>query len=359
MSAAGSLLLEQPHRRLNALTGEWVFVSPQRLMRPWQGARDEPGGKVRPAYDPACYLCPRNRRANGERNPDYASTYVFDNDFPAFLDRGGASAPPPGESAEGPLRTPGSSLLTAHNQSGVCRVICYSPRHDLTLADMSEGEVAGVIRLWMEQAADLEGRWTWVQIFENKGEQMGCSNPHPHGQIWAGDFIPTEVARELQCQDRWLAQHQSSLLLDYARLEEEEGGRVVVQNEHWLALVPWWAAWPYETLILPRSAIASLTQLSAAQQASLAQLLGRLLGSYDRLFAAPFPYSLGWHGAPRSGGARHGAEGRQLHAHVYSSLLRSASVRKFMVGYELLAEVQRDLTPEEAAARLRAVSRTA
>lgn len=348
------LLLERPHRRLNLLTGEWVFVSPQRLERPWQGALEPPTGARRLNFDPECYLCPGNTRANGAQNPDYASTYVFENDFPAFLEATDAAAREASGDLNGPDTIESSSLLIRRNQHGVCRVICYSPRHDLTLAEMAESEITEVIRLWTSQAAELEKRWVWVQIFENKGEQMGCSNPHPHGQIWASDFLPTQVGRELKCQDQWFAQHRSPLLIDYARLEQSEGERVIIESEQWLAVIPWWASWPYETLILPRRAVSRLTELSEAEQVSLAHLLRRLLQGYDRLFATPFPYSLGWHGAPGAPAAPSASSGRQLHAHIYSSLLRSAQVRKFMVGYEMLAEVQRDLTPEEAARRLRA-----
>lgn len=353
---SSTLLLERPHRRLNALTGEWVFVSPQRLLRPWRGELELPANASRLTYDPDCYLCPRNVRANGQHNPDYTSTHVFDNDFPAFLEATDSAASESSIAVSDPGAIGPSALLVGRNQRGVCRVVCYSPRHDLTLADMSESEIGGVIKLWIAQATELEEQWVWVQIFENKGEQMGCSNPHPHGQIWASDFLPSEVARELKCQDQWFAQHRSPLLLDYAWLEQSQAERVIVQNEHWLAVIPWWAAWPYETLILPRRAVSRLTELSDAEQAFLAQLLSRLLQAYDRLFATPFPYSLGWHGAPVLSAAINGLDGRQLHGHIYSSLLRSAEVKKFMVGYEMLAEAQRDLTPEQAAQKLRSAA---
>jgi len=360
------MLNEHPHRRWNALTGEWVFVSPHRTQRPWQG-RVEPQAQLKaPSYDLHCYLCPGNRRVGGEQNPPYPHTYVFDNDFPAFLNpelresTWSALAESAGQSAAEPApeshqQSRASSLLKAESRSGTCRVICYSPRHDLTLASMAVPDIRRVISTWTEQSIDLGERWEWVQIFENKGELMGCSNPHPHGQIWASDFVPTLVSRELAQQLDWFRLHNSSLLLDYARLESEAGERVVVRNQHWLAVVPWWAVWPFEILLIPHHRpVQQLFDLSLDECESLAAILKQVLAAYDRLFACSFPFSFGWHPAP----ARHGRNSTpeaayQLHAHFYPPLLRSATVRKFMVGYELLAESQRDITPEQAAARLR------
>jgi UDPglucose--hexose-1-phosphate uridylyltransferase len=332
---------DQPHRRLNALTGEWIFVSPHRSKRPWQGRVEPAAPPSRPSHDAKCYLCPGNSRANQERNPDYSSTFIFENDFAAFL---------PG--------IPGSetrthSLLQAHAQAGTSRVICFSPRHDLTLAQMGTREIRQVVDVWAEQTAELCKRWRWVQIFENKGDVMGCSNPHPHGQIWAGDFIPNEPAKELVQQRWWFNEHLRPLLLDYADLELKEGERIVVQNQHWLAVVPWWAVWPFETLILPRRHVLRLPELTDVERDSLADLMRRLLTRYDNLFETSFPYSMGWHGAP---GGADDYQGWQLHAYIYPPLLRSATVKKFMVGYEMLAEAQRDITPESAAARLRALN---
>ena len=339
---ADALRLRTTHRRFNALTGEWVFVSPQRVERPWQGRHEQGARAVHPSYDPQCYLCPGNARANGGKNPPYTSTYVFTNDFPAFApDTHG-------------LEEDGGELLRAHTQAGTCRVLCYSPRHDLTLAQLTAAELRQVVDAWTAQIAELGSRWRWVQVFENKGELMGCSNPHPHGQIWACDFIPNEPAKELARQQQWLEARGTLLLLDYALQEVSAGERVVVRNAHWLAVVPWWAVWPFETLVLPRHHLRHLPDLSSAQIDSLTQLLARLLSGYDRLFDTSFPYSFGWHGAPTGSDAPAGASDCwQLHGHFYPPLLRSATVKKFLAGYEMLAEPQRDITPEQAAERLR------
>jgi UDPglucose--hexose-1-phosphate uridylyltransferase len=328
-----------PHRRFNPLSGEWVLVSPHRMLRPWQGQVERVALAERPAYDPDCYLCPGNERAGGVRNPRYEETFVFRNDFAALL----PETPPYASDQDG--------LLRSESVRGECRVICFSPRHDLTLARMSVPERLRVVRMWAEQSAELGRRWRWVQVFENRGEQMGASNPHPHGQIWALDRLPTEVAREDACQREFHAERGRPLLLAYAERERDLGERVVVEEEGWLAVVPYWAVWPFETLLLPLFPVTRLDLLNEKQQASLARILGRLLSRYDNLFATSFPYSMGWHGAPFEPD-RPPAGHWQLHAHFYPPLLRSATVRKFMVGFELLAEAQRDLTPEQAAARL-------
>jgi UDPglucose--hexose-1-phosphate uridylyltransferase len=287
-------------------------------------------------------------RASGERNPDYSATYVFTNDFAALLpDTPDTSASP-------------NPLLRADGQEGDCRVICFSPRHDLTLPEMAVGDIRRVVDVWADQTAELGQRYRWVQIFENKGAVMGCSNPHPHGQIWAGSALPNEPAKEEREQRAYIEKHGNSLLVAYAELEAELQERIVVENEHWMAVVPYWAVWPFETLLLPRRHVLRLPDLTDAERDALASILKRLLTKYDNLFETSFPYSMGWHGAPSPlslEGRGAGGEGEhwQLHAHFYPPLLRSAMVKKFMVGYEMLAEAQRDLTAEQAAERLRAL----
>ena len=332
------VISDWPHRRLNALTGEAVLVSPQRSQRPWQGHTENAAPALKPEYDAQCYLCPRNQRANGQRNPDYASTYVFTNDFPAFLPE-----------TEGAVTSQGR-LLQATSLAGECRVLCFSPRHDLTLAQMEVGQIRAVVDLWAQQVIELGARWRWVQVFENKGEMMGCSNPHPHGQVWASHTLPNEAAKELRHQRAWHEENGTPLLMQYGKVELAAAERVVVHTDHWLAVVPWWAAWPFETLILPRRHVLRLPDLTDAERDDLALALKDLLSRYDRLFNTSFPYSMGWHGAPTHDGDY---QCWQLHAHVFPPLLRSATVRKFMVGYELLAEPQRDLTPEQAARLLK------
>jgi UDPglucose--hexose-1-phosphate uridylyltransferase len=331
----------QPHRRYNPLTGQWLLVSPQRTRRPWQGQTESVQGQRRPAYDSTCYLCPGNRRAGDAVNPAYTGTFVFDNDFSALL----PGVPPP-------VVDPGAAdpLLRVEPTAGLCRVICFSPRHDLTLAEMDTAAVAEVVNTWAAETAALGERYRWVQVFENKGAVMGCSNPHPHGQIWASSALPTEPAAEDRHQRAYFEVHGSPLLVDYAARERALGLRLVSENDAFLAVVPFWATWPFETLILPRRRVARLPDLAPAERSGLAALLKTVLGAYDRLFDISFPYSLGWHGAPFDAGPHHPW---QLHAHIYPPLLRSATVKKFMVGYEMLAEPQRDLTPEQAAARLR------
>jgi UDPglucose--hexose-1-phosphate uridylyltransferase len=334
-----SALAERPHRRWNPLTEQWVLVSPGRTQRPWRGAIETDTPAPLPAYDPGCHLCPGNTRANGERNPEYSSTFVFQNDYPALHPEIVRSVP-----AHHPL-------LRAQSQGGVCRVICYSPRHDLSLGGLSPEGLQEVIDTWAEQTRQLEAHWSCVQIFENRGELMGASNPHPHGQIWASQDLPWELTRELAQQRRWYASHGAPLLIDYGRLEASQGERVVIGTAHWLALVPWWAVWPFELLLLPRRSVQRLPELDQDERRDLAIVLREVLRRYDALFEAPFPYSFGWHGAPPGDEP---AVACQLHGHFYPPLLRSATVKKFMVGYELLAEPQRDFTPEQAAERLRA-----
>ena len=330
----------RPHRRFNPLTGEWVLVSPQRTQRPWQGRSEAAAGGPRPQHDPGCYLCAGNTRANGAANPAYTGTFVFDNDFPALT---------PADTGIATSRHDGP-LLRSEGVSGLCRVVCFSPRHDLTLAELPPADITRVIDAFADETAALGRRYVWVQAFENKGEIMGCSNPHPHGQIWASDALPNEAAAEDRNQREYAAAHGTSLLVEYARHERDRRVRVVHETPGWLAVVPYWAVWPFETLILPLAPVSRLPDVDPGARRQLGALLAKVLAAYDRLFEVSFPYSMGWHGAPFDGKTH---DHWQLHAHVYPPLLRSATVKKFMVGYELLAEPQRDLTPEAAAERLR------
>ena len=341
-AAAGSLqpLAEAPHRRFNPLSGEWVLVSPHRARRPWQGQVERPAAVARQAHDPGCYLCPRNERAGGHRNPDYSGTFVFDNDF-AALQSGGAQA-----------RVSIGDLLVAEGESGVCRVICFSPRHDLSLPGMSLDAVRAVVDLWTEEYERLGERSDigHVQIFENKGEAMGCSNPHPHGQIWAQRSVPLHAAREGRRQRDHHDRHRRTLLSDYLQIELERGERIVLANDGFVVLVPFWAVWPFETLVVSRRAVPSLSALTDAERDDLADVVRRLTKRYDSLFGVSFPYSSGIHQAPTDGQLH---PEWHLHLHFNPPLLRSATVRKFLVGYEMFGEPQRDLTAETAAARLR------
>jgi UDPglucose--hexose-1-phosphate uridylyltransferase len=329
---------EHPHRRYNPLRGEWVLVSPHRTKRPWQG-QQETIADERPAYDPKCYLCPGNARAGGQTNPHYTDTYVFDNDFAALL----VEKPDEGDDRN-------DLLFRRQPVSGTCRVICFHPRHDLTLPQMQEHEILRVVETWIDQTRELGEKYSWVQVFENKGAAMGCSNPHPHGQIWASDFIPNEPAIEDRSQREYFDDTKRTMLVDYAQREIRMVERVVVSNAYWVAVVPFWAVWPFEVLLLPLEPVRRLTDLDEQGRILLASVTKELLTCYDNLFKTSFPYSMGWHGAPFvEGDHAHW----QLHAHFYPPLLRSASIKKFMVGYEMLGEAQRDLTPEQAATRLR------
>ncbi len=328
---------DHPHRRFNPLNGRHVLVSPHRAKRPWLGQDDAPDDSAKASHDPACYLCPGNERVGGHLNPDYAATYVFENDFPALL-------------TQSPVAAVDDELFTVQPVHGVSRVICFSPDHSLTIPDLSPAAMRAVVEAWCEQSADLGQTYPWVQVFENKGAMMGCSNPHPHGQVWATSFLPDEAQTEDDNQRAYFAKHGQAMLMDVAQREITDGARVVCANDEWAVIVPFWASWPFETLLLPRFAVARLPELSGDQRSSLAQIVQSLTRAYDALFNTSFPYSMGWHGAPFD--ARD-ASPWQLHGHFYPPLLRSASVRKFMVGYEMMAEAQRDLTPEQAAQRLR------
>ena len=336
-------LSEQAHRRYNPLAREWVLVSPHRTQRPWQGQLEAAPEELLPPYDPDCYLCPGNVRARGHRNPRYTGTFIFDNDFPTMWPETPARRWSPSE------------LLLAETEPGVCRVLCFHPRHDLTLARMERGAIRQVVDAWVEQYVELGSRpfIRHVQIFENRGEMMGCSNPHPHCQIWANASIPDRVAAETAAQEDHLRRRGVTLLAEYAAVEQEIGERIVFFNEHFLVLVPFWAVWPFETMIVPRRHVTALDELSAAERDSLADALRRITVRYDNLFQVSFPYSMGFHQRPTDGEPHPEWD---LHVHFYPPLLRSARIRKFLVGYEMLAWPQRDITAEAAAERLRAMS---
>jgi UDPglucose--hexose-1-phosphate uridylyltransferase len=334
--------LQSPHRRWNPLRGEWVLVSPHRTQRPWQGQTEAHTQPVHVQYDHACYLCPGNTRAGGVVTPSYTSTYVFENDFAALK----------ADVLTAMFDKDDAGLLRAETERGVCRVVCFNPRHDLTLATMDEAAIRHVVDVWVEQATELGALdgIRYVQIFENRGAMMGASNPHPHGQIWATEHVPDEPLAELHTQRNYLEQHGEPLLSAYLRMELKERERVVVENDSWVAVVPFWAVWPFETLVLPRRTIPSFEAMSDAERDGFASILKRVTAAYDCVFDTPFPYSMGFHPAPCD------SEDHPewtLHAHFYPPLLRSATVRKFMVGFELLGSPQRDITPELAAATLR------
>ena len=333
--------VDHPHRRYNPLTNQWVLVSPHRAKRPWQGQQEVLNEEQKPSYDPTCFLCPGNKRVTGDINPQYKGTFVFTNDFAALM----KNTPESPKNAD--------PLFQMQSAKGTSRVICFSPDHSKTLPELDLPAIEGVIKTWIEQLQELGENYPWVQVFENKGSAMGCSNPHPHGQVWANSFLPNEIAREDLNMRNYFEKYHRNLLVDYAEKELINRERIVVETKYWLAVVPFWAIWPFETLLLPKIHIPQLTQLNDKQQSDLAIALKKLTSRYDNLFHCSFPYSMGWHGAPFMQDKN---DYWQVHAHFYPPLLRSATVKKFMVGYEMLAEVQRDLTPEQAAERLRNVS---
>jgi UDPglucose--hexose-1-phosphate uridylyltransferase len=326
----------RPHRRYNPLTREWVLVSPQRNDRPWQGQIERVEPRIEPSYDPECYLCPGNRRQSGHTNPHYKSTFVFQNDFPALM----ADAPP-AHFEDG--------LLLAESESGICRVVCFSPDHSLAPSRMTVDQIRPVIDTLADQFQELHARpgINHVQIFENRGAMMGSSNSHPHCQIWANQTVPNEPAKEREAMAAYREAHSSCLLCDYAAQEERLAERVVCGNDSFLALVPFWAVWPFEMMVLSRRHVSGMDGLADSERSDLAAMMKEVGLRYDSLFEVPFPYTMGFHQGTSN-------EHCHFHAHYYPPLLRSATVRKFMVGYEMLAMPQRDVTPEIAAERLRA-----
>lgn len=335
--------VDHPHQRYNPLTDEWVLVSPHRAKRPWQGQTEPPVHKEVITHDPDCYLCAGNKRITGDINPNYTSTYVFTNDFSALL---------PDTPAYQTLDNP---LFKIESVQGCCKVICFSPDHSKTIPELPVSSIQDIVKTWIEQLNELGKTYKWVQLFENKGAMMGCSNPHPHGQIWSSNFIPQEIKTEDLHQKNYYQKHHSLLLIDYVQKELELKERIVVETEYWVALVPYWAVWPFEILLLPKQVVHRLNELSPKQQEDLAVILKALTTKYDNLFQCSFPYSMGWHGAPFT---EQPNDHWQLHAHFYPPLLRSATTKKFLVGYEMLAQAQRDITPEQAAERLRVLSNT-
>jgi len=332
-------LFSTPHRRYNPLAGEWVKVSPHRTKRPWQGQTEAASRETRPAYDPSCYLCPGNDRAGGEKNPQYPGTYSFVNDFAAIL-------------PDNPYGPVDDGLFQAQPERGICKVLCFSPRHDLTIPRMSQSEVVDIIRLWLKEYRDISTHEhiKHIQIFENHGSLMGCSNPHPHGQIWAENILPDLPAKEDQKQQEYYETKGTQLLMDYLQSELGKKERIIWQNDFFVALVPFWAVWPYEAMILPKTQVASLLEFSDLQIKGLAECMIALGIRFDNLFKTDFPYSMGLHQAPVNSGP---VDHWTFHIHYFPPLLRSAEIKKFMVGYEMMAMPQRDITPETSAEILR------
>jgi len=335
---------ERVHRRRNALTGEWVLVSPQRTKRPWQGETTAPTREASLAYDPACYLCPGNARAGGATNPAYAQTYAFDNDYPALV---------AGTSEGGVVDVDG--LLVARAERGHCRVVCFTPRHDASFASLDAVAARAVVDTWAAESATLraEPGIEAVTVFENRGAAMGASNPHPHAQIWATETIPNELARELAGARTYYAERDACVLCAYVLRELQLGERIVYRNDAAVVLVPFWAVWPFEALVVPRGHAGTLDALAPKERDALADAMGMLARAYDRVFDTPFPYSMGFHQQPGEAPTDPADSELHVHAHYFPPLLRSASIRKYMVGFELLGMPQRDVTPESAAMRLR------
>ncbi len=336
-------LQKHSHRRLNILNGQWVLVAPHRTQRPWQGQVEKAATGQRIEYDPDCYLCPGNKRASGEVNPDYQHTYIFTNDFTALL-------------LDIPVdKLNQNDLLIAQSERGICRVVCFSPNHSLTLPEMTVEAITKVVDTWTAETLALAARpeINYATIFENKGAMMGCSNPHPHGQIWASELLPNEVEHEKVQQEQYFQKKGSCLLCDYLNLEIQQGERIICENEGFIALVPFWATWPFETLLVSKRHFATFPEMTSRERFFLADILKRLTTRYDNLFYTSFPYSMGFHQAPLDGESY---PAWHFHAHFYPPLLRSATIRKFMVGFEMLGTPQRDISPEVSAVRLRELS---
>jgi UDPglucose--hexose-1-phosphate uridylyltransferase len=336
-------LKEHSHRRLNILTGEWIQVSPHRAKRPWQGQVEKNSSAATSSYDPDCYLCPGNKRSNGESNPPYANTYSFENDFAAIVP----------VLPEGNFQS--DDLLFAKSERGICKVICFSPQHDLTIPEMSQAQIADIVKLWIQEFEQLRqiDFINYIQIFENKGSVMGCSNPHPHGQIWAQESIPMEPLKKQREQHQHFSRKGRTLVGDYLKAELRLKERIIAENDHFVTLVPFWATWPFETMIIPRRPMSDITEMSTDEIEAYAECIRQITVRYDNLFETSFPYSAGIHQAPTDGESH-----PEWHWHMvfYPPLLRSASVKKFMVGYEMLANPQRDISPEASAKRLRELS---
>ncbi len=350
-------LNEHPHRRYNPLTDSWVLVSPHRNKRPWQGQVEKNAADARPAYDPTCYLCPTNKRSNGEINPNYPTVFSFENDFAALtsFEPSALSFEPPIASRSSQFTAQSSELMVVQPERGICRVICFSPRHDLTIPEMPVSDIRKVVDLWCSEYETL-GKNTFinsVQIFENKGAIMGCSNPHPHGQIWAQESIPDEPMKKQKAQIKYFKKHGSTLLSDYISEELKLEKRIVYSNEHFVALVPFWAVWPFEVMIIPIRPMARITDMTDAERTAFAEAYKQVTMQYDNLFQTSFPYSAGIHQAPSDGKAY---PAWHWHKSFFPPLLRSATVKKFMVGYEMFANPQRDITAEQAAEKLKVKS---
>lgn len=332
---------DNSHKRYNILTGDWILVSPHRTKRPWQGKEEDVIVEERPSYDPNCYLCPGNERAGGVVNPDYKEPFAFTNDFAALK-------------ADVPLEKFKDGLLRAETESGICRVVCFSPDHSLTLPVMEEEAIDKVVQLWQKEFKNLGDRSdiNYIQIFENKGAMMGCSNPHPHGQIWAQRSIPQEIQKKNAHFKEYWDNNKTGLLGDYLKQELELKERIIVETEHFVALIPYWAVWPYEVMIAPKTQHQNILSLSTEERKDYAKIIKQLTIRYDNLFKISFPYSAGIHQAPTDGKER---EEWHFHMSFYPPLLRSATVKKFMVGYEMFAMPQRDITAEMAADTLRSL----